>query len=70
MSRMTSIRSHRSLVALLLALVVFALALAGCDPGGRLAQLTPQPPAATPVVATPSVTAESTQRPVITTSHP
>ena len=56
---MTSIRSHRSLVALLLALVVFALALAGCDPGGRLAQLTPQPPAATPVVATPSVTAEA-----------
>ena len=47
---MTSIRSNRSLVAPLLGLVTLVLMLVACDPGGRLAQLTPQPPAATPVV--------------------
>ena len=52
---MTSIRPNRSLIACLF--VTLALVLAGCDPGGRLAQLTPQPPAATPVVL--GVTAEA-----------
>jgi hypothetical protein len=36
--------------------ILLAVLLAGCDPGGRLAQLTPQAPAATPVVL--GVTAE------------
>lgn len=30
-------------------LVIAVLALTGCDPGGRLAQLTPQPPASPPI---------------------
>lgn len=38
-------------------LLVVLLALVGCDPGGRLAQLTPQAPAATPMLL--GVTAES-----------
>jgi hypothetical protein len=41
----------------LLALVTLALVLAACDRGGRLAQLTPQPTVATPVVL--GVTAEA-----------
>jgi hypothetical protein len=54
---MTPIRPNPSLVACLFVTLALALALAGCDPGGRLAQLTPQPPAATPVVL--GVTAEA-----------
>lgn len=54
---MTPIRPNTSLVACLFVTLALALALAGCDPGGRLAQLTPQPPAATPVVL--GVTAEA-----------
>lgn len=39
-----------------MALILLVLSVAGCDPGGRLAQLTPQPPAATPMLL--GVTAE------------
>ena len=47
---MRTARRSRVVITCGLALLFVALALAGCDPGGRLAQLTPQPPAATPIL--------------------
>lgn len=49
-------------------LLSVATALAGCDPGGRLAQLTPQPPPATPILL--GVTAESPDGGTLATAAP
>jgi len=54
---MTLHRPNAILLARLLALAGLLLALVACDRGGRLAQLTPQPTVATPIVL--GVTAEA-----------
>jgi len=50
--------------AIWLTLFLCAFALAGCDRGGRLAQLTPQPPAETPLVLGVTMEAPSNGAPV------
>ena len=61
------VHASRALVGITL-IATIAVALAGCDPGGRLAQLTPQPPPATAVLL--GVTAESPGGGTLATAAP
>lgn len=56
------------LTCLILSLGVLLMALAACDPGGRLTQLTPQPPPGTPILL--GITAEAPGGGTLATAAP